>query len=59
MPKQQKTYELQPDHVAWLEEMAKKHHLSNDSKALRCLIDFAMEDGDEKEIFEKIRCRHC
>ena len=53
------TYEVQEDQAAWLEEMATNYNLPDASKALRVLLDFAMQDGDEKVIFETIRCRHC
>ena len=45
--------------LEWLQEMAKKHHLPDQDKALRVLLDFAAEDGDEAAIFEQLRCRHC
>ena len=45
--------------LEWLQEMAKKHHLPDQDKALRVLLDFAVEDGDEAVIFEQMRCRHC
>ena len=51
--------ELYEDQHAFLEEMTKKHDLEDVSKALRCLINYASEDGDEAEIFEEIRCLHC
>ncbi|HCU81106.1 MAG: hypothetical protein CL789_01715 [Chloroflexi bacterium] len=43
----------------WLEEMATKHSLPDASKALRILIDYAIEEGPENEIFNYIRCRYC
>jgi hypothetical protein len=52
-------YTVETDHKAWLESMAVKYKLPDASKALRVLLDFAMEDGDEKTIFRQIRCRHC
>ena len=52
--------DLKPNQIDWLEEMAQKHSLPNRSKALRCLITFAMEQQEqEAEIFETIRCTNC
>ena len=51
--------ELHDDQVAWLKEMAERHGLENEHKALRCVLDHAMHDADADEIFGEIRCRHC
>ena len=52
--------ELKPEHLAWLREMSGKHNLPDESKALRCLINFAREKTDlEPDIFEEIRCVDC
>lgn len=59
MAKVDVSYQVQPDQQKWLEDMAAAHNLPDADKALRCLLDFAMEDGDPKAIFETIRCRHC
>ena len=41
-------------------ESAKKHNLPDRSKALRCLITFAMEQTEqEASIFTEIRCTSC
>jgi hypothetical protein len=53
------TYTLHAEQKAWLEAMAAAHALPDASKALRVLLDFAIQDGNEEEIFETIRCRHC
>ena len=52
--------ELKPEQLAWLREMAGKHNLPDESKALRCLITFAREKAElEPDIFEEIRCVDC
>lgn len=53
------TYEIQEDQQEWLDDMATQYNLPDASKALRVLLDFAMEDGDNEHIFDTIRCRHC
>lgn len=53
------TYEIEADQRDWLAQMAQEYNLRNPSKALRVLLDFAIEDGDRAEIFEKIRCTRC
>ncbi len=50
---------LEADQQQWLEDMASKYKLSDASKAARVLLDYARIDGDEAEIFEKIRCPRC
>ncbi len=59
MPKQTGEYTLEAAHGYWLRDMAAKHGLKDQSKALRVLLDFAMEDGDEDLIFKKKRCEFC
>ena len=53
-------YELKQQQIEFLEEMAKKHGLPDASKALRCLITYAMEQRDrEPSIFQTVRCTDC
>ena len=52
-------FTVEADQRAWLESMAAEHHLADESKALRVLLDFAMEEGDKALIFEQIRCARC
>jgi hypothetical protein len=59
MDKMLTQFEICGDHKEWLDAMASKHGLPDADKALRVLLDFAIEDGNEAEIFENIRCRHC
>ncbi len=53
------TFEIYPDSLAMLNEIAQREKLPDASKALRCLLDYAATDGDWKQIFQKIRCRRC
>jgi hypothetical protein len=39
--------------------MAESHELPDLSKALRVVLDHAMMDADEDDIFGAIRCRRC
>lgn len=57
--KTEERFEINEDHLTFLEEMADAYDLPNASKALRVLLDYAMEDGDQEEIFSKIRCLRC
>lgn len=51
--------ELVDDQFAFLEEMAAAHNLPDAGKALRALIDYAIQDGDRDQIFTEIRCLRC
>ena len=54
------TLELKENQVEYLDAIAKKHNLPDRSKALRCLITFAMEKSEqEASIFTEIRCTSC
>ena len=50
---------IQAEQKEWLQAMASKHSLSDVSKTLRVLIDYAIEEGSEGEIFDYVRCRYC
>ncbi|MBM3537971.1 MAG: hypothetical protein FJX55_09075 [Alphaproteobacteria bacterium] len=51
--------EIEADQLEWLKRMAESYSLSDASKALRVVLDHAMEDADEDQIFMSIRCRRC
>ena len=51
--------EIEADQLEWLKEMAEGHQLADFSKALRVVLDHAMMDADEDDIFAAIRCRRC
>ena len=54
--------EVEADQAAYLEEMAQKYGLADQSKALRVLLDYAIQDADDDTIFDmstNMRCRHC
>ena len=52
-------YEVIADQHEMLLTIADRYSLSDASKALRCLLDYAATDGDWEEIFRKVRCRRC
>ena len=53
------TFEIESDQLDWLRDMAREHGLADAAKALRVVLDYAMYDGDEDEVFGSIRCRRC
>ncbi|MGF1624453.1 MAG: hypothetical protein ACFCVH_06180 [Alphaproteobacteria bacterium] len=53
------SFELVDDQLAFLERMAADYNLADAGKALRTLIDFAIEEGDREQIFTEIRCLRC
>jgi hypothetical protein len=59
LPKIRVTFEIYPDSLQMLQDIAGKYELPDASKALRCLLDYAATDGEWSEIFEKVRCRRC
>ena len=50
---------IETEHKEWLDEMVGKHALKDTSKAVRVLLNYAIEAGSEQEIFEEERCRFC
>ena len=59
--KVEQTFEIESEQSQWLAEVASEYGLADEDKALRVLLDFAMEDGDKDLIFatENMRCRFC
>ena len=57
--KTQQEFELNDDHVAWLQEMTEKYGLFDEDKALRVVLDYVMEEAEQATVFENIRCNHC
>lgn len=53
------TVEIQSDQHEWLAEMATQYGLPDSAKAMRILLDYAMQEADQDELFETIRCHHC
>ena len=58
--KSQYTLTLEKTQFAFLAEIAKKYKLPDESKALRCLINYTIEHADQQAtIFGDIRCLDC
>jgi len=57
--KTQQEFELNDDHVAWLQEMTEKYGLFDEDKALRVVLDYVMEEAEQSAVVENIRCNHC
>jgi hypothetical protein len=53
------SFELQEDTLRMLNAAAEKYDLGDAGKALRCLIDYAAQDGDWDSIFGRVRCLRC
>ena len=59
LPKVRVVFEIYPDSLDMLKDVAQRYEMPDPSKALRCLLDYAATDGDWEEMFEKVRCRRC
>jgi hypothetical protein len=54
-------FEIESEHREWLEEVADEYDFQDESKALRVLLDYAIQDADKEMVFsdENMRCRYC
>jgi hypothetical protein len=54
-------FEVESRHVEWLDKIADEYNFMDESKALRVLLDYAIQDGDKELIFSdsNMRCLHC
>jgi hypothetical protein len=59
LPKVRVVFEIYPDSLEMLKDVAQRYEMPDPSKALRCLLDYAATDGDWDEMFRKVRCRRC
>ena len=59
MTQEGQTYHIADRHIEWLREMTAKFDLPDEHKALRVLFEYAMQDGDQDDIFDTIRCGNC
>ena len=54
------TFEINPDALKMLEKITDKYTLTDNSKTIRCLLDFVLEkESNWDSIFKKIRCTRC
>ena len=55
------TFEIVKEQREWLDSITEEYGLTDESKALRILLDYAIEEGNKDEIFSDInmRCRYC
>jgi hypothetical protein len=54
-------WDVRDYHINFLKDMAEKYGIKDEAKAMRVLIDYALQDGDLDLIFEKknMRCIAC
>ena len=53
-------FEINIDSLQMLEKITDKYELPDNSKTLRCLLDFVLEkESNWDAIFKKIRCIRC
>ena len=53
------SFDLNTDHVEWLQKMQQAHGIEDTDKALRIVLDYVMEEADPAVVFGEIRCNHC
>ena len=50
---------IETEQKEWLETIANEYSMKDISKAVRVLLDYAIEADSDNEIFNSIRCRFC
>ena len=55
------TIEIEDDQADWITDNIGEFDLTDESKAFRILLDYAIEEVDRETLFssDNIRCRHC
>lgn len=61
MNKVSQTFEIEQEQLDWLGQMAEQYGLADESKSMRVLLDFAIQDAENEAIFspQNARCRFC
>jgi len=54
-----RSLEINQDHLDWLQKMANEYGLFDEHKTLRVVLDFAMQDAEQENMFTEVRCSHC
>ena len=58
--KKEVSFEIYSDSEKMLEQIAEKYDLPDQSKVLRCLLDYVEEkESDWDDMFATIRCNRC
>ena len=58
--RQEHAIELKEFQLEYLEKIVADYDIPDIGKAVRCLIDYAIEEkGKEKELFQLERCQSC
>ena len=58
--KKEASFEIYSDSEKMLEQIAEKYDLPDQSKVLRCLLDYVEEkESDWDDMFATIRCNRC
>ena len=52
-------FEINDEHLAWLQAMSEAYALFDADKALRIVLDYVMEEADQATVFENTRCNRC
>ena len=54
------TLVLKDSQTDYLKTMAEKYGIADESKVVRCLLDFAIQNPDQETVFyQEIRCLDC
>ncbi|MBL61300.1 MAG: hypothetical protein CMI85_04155 [Candidatus Pelagibacter sp.] len=54
------SFEIYTDTDEMLSDIVKNYNLKDKSKAIRCLLDFVLEEKNSWDnLFKKKRCNHC
>ena len=55
------SFEIESDQADWINEQVEQFGLPDESKAMRILLDYALEESDTELIFsgDNTRCRYC
>ena len=54
------SFTIYSDQDEMLEQIVEAYNLPDKSKAIRCLLDYVEENGENwDDMFQTIRCNHC
>jgi hypothetical protein len=53
------SFEIRPNSLEMLKQLKEKYELPDESKVLRCILEYVAQDGDKEQIFGVVRCHQC
>ena len=52
-------FDIRPESLEMLRQLKEKYQLPDESKVLRCILEYVAQEGDHEQIFGVVLCHGC